>query len=217
MNKYVRFPGEVRAHRDYMIERFQKAPDFVIHGECLIGPDYFYGGWNLNQISAHAIQLYVVDHTIHDAGGGHKHEIEDQAYYVVRGRANVKIGEGMAQVSAGGVAYAPSGLMHGYGNSGPDTLTMLDIHAWHFPGERMTKLELTEFTRPPGSVNERHSHADREEAYFIVSGQASVNVGDEEVTVTPGAGVYFPRNVEHGYRVTGSEPFKYLLISNSDV
>ncbi|MSP14850.1 MAG: cupin domain-containing protein [Chloroflexi bacterium] len=57
-----------------------------------------------------------------------------------------------------------------------------------------------------------HSHTDMEQAYYIVSGEALVKVGDEEARVGAGTAVYLPLHVEHSFKNVGTDTLKILVI-----
>lgn len=57
-----------------------------------------------------------------------------------------------------------------------------------------------------------HSHTDVEQAYYIVSGEALVRVGDEEARVGAGTAVYLPPNVEHSFKNVGTDVLQILVI-----
>lgn len=65
----------------------------------------------------------------------------------------------------------------------------------------------------PGQANtDVHSHAESEQAFFILEGKARFIVGDTEQDVGPGDFVYAPRHVKHGYRVLSDAPVKWFMM-----
>ncbi len=68
-----------------------------------------------------------------------------------------------------------------------------------------------------GVSNTHTAHADREEAYYIISGQAFVTVGDEEEMLGAGSVAFIPRGVSHAYRNVGGEALKLAVVSSYDV
>lgn len=68
-------------------------------------------------------------------------------------------------------------------------------------------------TLPPGSCNERHSHA-HESVFFIVSGVGKVIVGDKEISVKPNASVYVPRWIPHHTVNTGEFPLCIFAVTD---
>jgi mannose-6-phosphate isomerase-like protein (cupin superfamily) len=64
----------------------------------------------------------------------------------------------------------------------------------------------------PGRELEAHTHAEEDDAFYIVSGEMIFVFGEEEVTATPGTFVLVPPGVEHGFRNDGDEPVRMLNI-----
>ncbi|GHB56820.1 hypothetical protein GCM10010377_54820 [Streptomyces viridiviolaceus] len=52
----------------------------------------------------------------------------------------------------------------------------------------------------PGMHHIRHHHPYGSEIYYVIKGSCTVFLGDEEITVGPGAAVYIPPNCVHGAR-----------------
>jgi quercetin dioxygenase-like cupin family protein len=74
---------------------------------------------------------------------------------------------------------------------------------------------LVELHAPPGDEVPVHVHAHEEEAFFVLEGQMTLWVGDEEPRVlNPGDYGIMPRNVAHCYRVTSSTPARVLAITS---
>src|SRR5215470_11162412 len=61
------------------------------------------------------------------------------------------------------------------------------LMGWHKPGEG-----------PPD-----HVHFNQEEVFFVLEGSYELTVGDETRTAGPGALVFIPRNVVHGFKNVG--------------
>lgn len=57
----------------------------------------------------------------------------------------------------------------------------------------------------------RHVHGREDEAWYVIEGELTFQVGNREAVAGPGTFVYAPRNVPHRYRVTKA-PARYLLI-----
>ena len=60
---------------------------------------------------------------------GHAHAGSDKVYYVIDGRARIRIGVEEREVGAGTAALAPSGVMHAIANPGPERLRVLVLMA----------------------------------------------------------------------------------------
>ena len=57
-----------------------------------------------------------------------------------------------------------------------------------------------------------HRHDETEEAYYILSGDAAMQVGGETERVGPGDAVLIPPGVEHRITCIGPEPLAFLCI-----
>ena len=59
----------------------------------------------------------------------HAHEGQDKLYVVLEGTGLVRIGDQTQELSAGGVAFAPAGVMHSIRNPGEQRLVVMAILA----------------------------------------------------------------------------------------
>jgi quercetin dioxygenase-like cupin family protein len=64
---------------------------------------------------------------------------------------------------------------------------------------------------PAGFASPYHTHRNEDESFYVVEGEMSLYVGGERVKAGPGAFVYGPRGVPHGFEVEGTEPARILL------
>lgn len=55
----------------------------------------------------------------------HAHKASDKVYYVLQGKALIRVAEHTRELTAGGIALAPAGAEHGVRNPGPERLTLL--------------------------------------------------------------------------------------------
>ena len=69
----------------------------------------------------------------------------------------------------------------------------------------------------PGGHTPVHYHAQMEQVEIVVSGRALWEVGEMEKEVGPGDVIFCPRNVKHGYKVLGDQPFKFLQLEWRDL
>lgn len=65
---------------------------------------------------------------------------------------------------------------------------------------------------PPNGVFGPHTHPDREEIYYVVSGTGSILVGNEEIPATEGLTVYVDGVEEHGIRTGADEQIIILFV-----
>jgi quercetin dioxygenase-like cupin family protein len=75
-------------------------------------------------------------------------------------------------------------------------------------GGQMTIVEMTE---PPGTEAPLHVHHREDEAFFILEGSATLQVGDETFEVSAGDYAFGPRDIPHRYTV-GEEGCRMLFI-----
>jgi mannose-6-phosphate isomerase-like protein (cupin superfamily) len=59
----------------------------------------------------------------------------------------------------------------------------------------------------PGRVLGLHHHVGDAEFYYVLSGRATVTVGDEEIDATPGTAIYIPPSAKHKILNDGKEKF----------
>ncbi|HEX6421315.1 MAG TPA: cupin domain-containing protein [Acidimicrobiales bacterium] len=62
-------------------------------------------------------------------------------------------------------------------------------------------LGAVEVVSPRGAGPPLHVHHHEDEAFYVLEGEYTVVVGDEEVAGVPGTWVWGPRDVPHGYQV----------------
>jgi len=60
----------------------------------------------------------------------------------------------------------------------------------------------------PGRVLEPHVHADEDDAFYIIEGELTFDLGDETVAAPPGTFVLAPPGVLHGFHNAGPEPVR---------
>lgn len=75
-------------------------------------------------------------------------------------------------------------------------------------GGQMTIVEVTE---PPGTEAPLHVHHREDEAFFIIEGSATIEVGEDSFDVGPGDYAFGPRDIPHRYTV-GDEGCRMLFI-----
>ncbi|HCL27210.1 MAG TPA: hypothetical protein DIC52_02090 [Candidatus Latescibacteria bacterium] len=64
-----------------------------------------------------------------------------------------------------------------------------------------------------GISGDGHAHSDQEQAFYILSGDMEVTVGEETYQLGPGDSVLLPRGVFHKHRNSGDKPLEFLFIS----
>jgi quercetin dioxygenase-like cupin family protein len=71
---------------------------------------------------------------------------------------------------------------------------------------------LIENTLPAGFASPYHVHKNEDEAFYVLEGQVAFVCGGEWLTAGPGAYVFGPRTVPHGFKVLGESPARMLLL-----
>ena len=69
-----------------------------------------------------------------------------------------------------------------------------------------------EFTAAPGFDTGVHVHERLEETFYVLDGEFEFRAGDETFRAPPGACVFVPPGVPHGFGNRGGAPAKLLLI-----
>ena len=69
-------------------------------------------------------------------------------------------------------------------------------------------------TQPPGTATPLHRHTHEAEAFFLLAGTMTYRAGDEEFRLGEGDFIWLPAGLPHAFRVTGSEPVRFLGLSD---
>jgi quercetin dioxygenase-like cupin family protein len=73
------------------------------------------------------------------------------------------------------------------------------------------RLTVYEILFPPGSGPPLHVHEREDEAFYVIEGNLSVRMGDEEFEAPTGSFVFQPRGIPHAFR-SSSEGARALLL-----
>ena len=65
---------------------------------------------------------------------------------------------------------------------------------------------------PPGFASPYHTHHLEDEAFYILEGEVAFVCDGKWMTAGPGAYVFGPRNIPHGFKVQGAAPARMLLL-----
>ena len=71
---------------------------------------------------------------------------------------------------------------------------------------------LHEMMKPPGEGPPVHVHPDMEEAFYVLEGEFTFTVGQEEIVAPAGSFLLVPRGVLHGFRNSGGADGRYLRL-----
>jgi quercetin dioxygenase-like cupin family protein len=66
---------------------------------------------------------------------------------------------------------------------------------------------------PAGFSSPYHVHRNEDESFYVVEGEMIFYVGEERVKAGPGAWLYGPREIPHGFGVEGTAPARILLLN----
>jgi quercetin dioxygenase-like cupin family protein len=79
----------------------------------------------------------------------------------------------------------------------------------HETGE---SIMLFEEVVPVGTKSLFHLHRDSDEVAWVLAGEITFRIGDEVTVGGPGTCAFFPRNVPHAWKSTGSETGRVLFL-----
>lgn len=74
-------------------------------------------------------------------------------------------------------------------------------------------MSLFEGVLPPGMLVDLHTHANEDECSYVLAGELTFFVGDQELQAGPGSYVVKPRNVPHALWNRGKQPARVLEIT----
>ena len=78
--------------------------------------------------------------------------------------------------------------------------------------ETSQSIMLFEETAPVGTASSFHLHHDSDEVAWVLAGEITFLIGDEVTVGGPGTCAFFPRNVRHAWKSTGSETARVLFL-----
>ena len=78
--------------------------------------------------------------------------------------------------------------------------------------ETNESIMMFEETVPPGTKSLFHLHRDSDEVAWVLAGEITFRIGDEVSVGGPGTCAFFPRNVPHAWKSTGSETGRVLFL-----
>ena len=78
--------------------------------------------------------------------------------------------------------------------------------------ETSQSIMLFEETAPVGTASSFHLHHDSDEVAWVLAGEITFLIGEEVTVGGPGTCAFFPRNVRHAWKSTGSETARVLFL-----
>ena len=82
---------------------------------------------------------------------------------------------------------------------------------WHLL--RSDSLSVIQERMPPGTAEQRHAHARAQQVFFILSGEATFEVGEDAVQVAAQESLHVPPGVPHRIANHGPADLHFLVIS----
>jgi quercetin dioxygenase-like cupin family protein len=65
---------------------------------------------------------------------------------------------------------------------------------------------------PPGFASPYHVHHREDESFYVLQGRVAFVCDGKWLTAGPGDFVFGPKNIPHGFKVTGTTPAQLLLL-----
>jgi quercetin dioxygenase-like cupin family protein len=161
------------------------------------------------------------------------HETADHGYYVIDGELSVRFGDEDARLSKGGFAFAPRGVPHTVVNGGDAAARCLRMATpaeaaggapkvvHDLPGRVKVlllgsdsggRVALMDNVVPAKTQGPPLHHHDFDEAFYILEGEATFQVGDDLITRGPGELAWAPRGAHHTFSNRGEAGVRWLLI-----
>ncbi|WP_380169592.1 dimethylsulfonioproprionate lyase family protein [Jannaschia sp. R86511] len=102
-------------------------------------------------------------------------------------------------------------LVHHRAGTAPSTWAMGSLfeHLLH-DEDSAGRLGVALVTQPPGVASPLHRHSRESEVFFVLSGTMTYRAGDDVLHLGEGDFVHLPQGMPHAFRVTGSEPVRFL-------
>ncbi len=82
---------------------------------------------------------------------------------------------------------------------------------WHLL--RAPELSVIQERMPPGTSEVRHSHHRAQQFFYILSGEALMEVDGRSMTLAPGQGIWIPAGTPHQMKNDSSADVHFLVIS----
>ena len=67
---------------------------------------------------------------------------------------------------------------------------------------------------PPGKSERRHFHSTAQQFFFILAGQAVMELNGEDHQLSAGEGIHIPPGMPHQFKNPFRDPVEFLVISN---
>ena len=108
-------------------ETMPEAHQAQLSSLLLVGPDEIYARHDLGNFSSERLAIAIDTYDVGGHTDTHAHSEMEQAYYVISGRALIRIGDEELEVGPGGSGYIPLHTQPGFRNVGDTPLTVAVI------------------------------------------------------------------------------------------
>ncbi len=82
---------------------------------------------------------------------------------------------------------------------------------WHLL--RTPDLSVIQERVPPGAAEARHYHEKARQFFYVLSGQATLELADKKITLGPGQGLAVPPLAPHRLLNQGEQDLQFLVVS----
>ena len=92
-------------------------------------------------------------------------------------------------------------------------------YSGQYPGQKLgdfktQRLAIAIHTYEPGADHGAHYHHNEEQLFYVISGEASARIGDEQGVIGPGGAALIPPGVEHDFHNSGEDPLVMAVVSS---
>ena len=84
-------------------------------------------------------------------------------------------------------------------------------HGWHLV--RSQELSIIEERMPPHTAEHRHVHSKADQFFYILSGEAQMEIEDQMVTLNARSGIFIEHDRPHKIHNRSSQDVTFLVIS----
>jgi mannose-6-phosphate isomerase-like protein (cupin superfamily) len=168
-------------------------------------------------------------------GAAADHGAADHGYYVIGGELTVRLGDEIANVRSGGFVFAPRGVPHSVANAGdaPARYVLIETPVQEagpdlgpklvedVPGrvrvllrgaDSAGRIAVMDNVVPAGAKGPPLHHHDFDEAFYVLEGEATFQLGDALVTRRGGELVWAARGAHHAFANQSGADIRWLLI-----
>ena len=93
----------------------------------------------------------------------------------------------------------------------PDAISSDQCEGWHL--HRSDALSVIEERMPSGTAEQRHMHQHTTQFFYVLAGELTIELKDEEHRLAPLTGMSVPAQTPHQVFNHGSEDARFLVVS----